>query len=77
MAEYIGKNNEYIYWRHVEGTWGQFGPDGRRVQFRKVAEARRVRAMAGTSGWRVIAPDENGEWVVGESDWPPLPPGQR
>jgi hypothetical protein len=77
MAEYIGKNNEYIYWRHVEGTWGQFGPDGRRVQFRKVAEARRVRAMAGTSGWRVIAPDENGEWVVGESDWPPLPPGPR
>jgi len=25
----------------------------------------------------VIAPDENGEWVVGESDWPPLPPGPR
>jgi hypothetical protein len=73
LAEYIGKNNEYMYWRHVESTWARYGPAGRR----KNAEARLARAQAGTSGWRVIAADENGEWVVGESDWPPLPPGPR
>ncbi len=28
----------------------------------------------GTSGWRVIALDENGEWVVGEFNWPPSLP---
>jgi hypothetical protein len=79
LAEYIRKNNEYCYWRHVEGTWGQYGPDGRRVQFRKVAEARLERAMADTWGWRNITRDENGEWVVGERDpdWPPLPRGPR
>jgi hypothetical protein len=77
MAEYIGKNNEYIFWRHVEGTVSRYGPDGRRIQYRKTAEARLKRAENGTSGWRRIAPDENGEWVVGESDWPPLPRGPR
>jgi hypothetical protein len=41
------------------------------VQFRKVAEARRDRAEFGTRGWRVIAVDEYGEWMVGEreADW--------
>lgn len=79
LAEYIRKNTEYGHWRHVEGTWGHFGPDGRRVQFRKVAEARLQRAIAGTWGWRDIKRDENGEWIVGDwdPDWPPLPIGPR
>jgi hypothetical protein len=77
LAEYIAKNNEFRNWQNVEATWGRFAPDGRRVQFPKVAEARRLRATAGTCGWRLIAPDENGEWAVGESDWPPLPRGPR
>jgi hypothetical protein len=77
MAEYIGKQNEYGMWRKVEATWGHFGPDGRSVQRPRLAAARLERAVAGTSGWRIITPDENGEWVVGESDWPSLPPGPR
>lgn len=77
--EYRAKYLEYWHWRSVEGTWGQFGQEGRRVQFRKVAEARRDRAEFGTRGWRVIALDEYGEWVVGEreAEWPPLPKGPR
>jgi hypothetical protein len=49
------------------------------VQFRKVAEARRDRAEFGTRGWRAIAVDEYGEWMVGEreADWPPLQEGPR
>jgi len=77
MADYIAKNNEYIHWRNVESTWAQYGPAGRRIQFRKVAEARLLRAESGTGGWRLIAPDENREWTVGETDWPPLPRGPR
>ena len=35
---------------------------------RKRAEARLARAPAyGTDGWRLIAPDDDGEWVVGEA----------
>jgi hypothetical protein len=77
--EYLAKYREYWHWRSVEGTWGHFGSEGRRVQFRKVAEARRERAKFGTRGWRVITLDEYGEWVVGEreADWPPLPKGPR
>jgi hypothetical protein len=79
ISEYYGKKCEYEHWRKVEGTWGHFGPDGRSVQRPKLAAARRDRAEYGTSGWRMITPDHNGEWVVGESDldWPPLPPGPR
>jgi hypothetical protein len=78
-SEFLAKHNEYCHWRNVEGTWGQFGLAGRWVQFCKVAEARLERAKFGTSGWRIITLDENGEWVVGEreTDWPPLPPGPR
>jgi len=77
--EYLAKYFEYWHWRTVEDTWVHFGPDGTRVQFRKVAEARRERAKFGTSGWRVITLDEYGEWVVGgrEAEWPPLPKGPR
>jgi hypothetical protein len=76
-SEYLGKSNEYRMWRHVEGTWGRYGPDGRSVQRPRLADARLARAARGVSGWRVFRPDENGEWVVGESDWPPLPVGPR
>jgi hypothetical protein len=77
--EYLAKYFEYWHWRTVEDTWVHFGPDGRWVQFCKVAEARRERAKFGTRGWRVITLDEYGEWVVGdrEAEWPPLPKGPR
>ena len=34
---------------------------------RKRAEARLARAAYGTNGWRLIEPDDDGEWVVGEA----------
>ena len=77
LAEYHGKTNEYGLWRKVESTFSRFGPDGRHVYRPRLAAARLERAAFGTSGWRVITPDENGEWVVGATDWPPLPPGPR
>jgi hypothetical protein len=77
LGEYLGKANEYRMWRHVESILSHFGPDGPHVYKPRLAEARLTRAALGTSGWRVISPDENGEWVVGESDWPPLPVGPR
>ncbi len=77
LSEYLGKSHEYRLWRHVEGTWGHFGPDGRSVQRPRVAAARLERAAYGTSGWRIISQDKSGEWVVGGSDWSPLPPGPR
>lgn len=79
LSEYRDKHDEYWAWRNVEGTWGQFGGAGKSVQYREVAKARLQRAACKTSGWRVIAQDENGEWSVGprEAAWPPLPSGPR
>jgi len=77
LTEHHGKTNEYGLWRKVESTVSHFGPDGRRIYKPRLAAARLERAAFGTSGWRVITPDENGEWVVGETDWPPLPSGPR
>ncbi|MBS4730121.1 hypothetical protein MSM1_17875 [Mycobacterium sp. SM1] len=77
LAEYIGKSKEYWLWRHVEGTWGRYGPDGRSVQRPRLAAARLERADYGTSGWRLITVGGDGGATVGESDWPPLPPGPR
>jgi hypothetical protein len=54
------------FWRKVESTVSHFvGPDGPRIYKPRLAAARLQRATFGTSGWRVIAPDESGEWVVG------------
>jgi hypothetical protein len=77
LDEYHGKTNEYNLWRKVEGTFSHFGPDGRSVYRPRLAAARLERAAYGTKGWRPFTPDENGEWVVGESDWGPLPEGPR
>jgi hypothetical protein len=77
LAEYHGKTNEYRFWRKVESTFSHFGPDGPRIYKHRLAAARLERAAFGTSGWRVIAPDESGEWVVGTTDWPSLPLGPR
>jgi hypothetical protein len=77
LDEYHGKANEYRLWRKVESTYSHFGPDGRQVYKPRLAEARLQRAAYGTSGWRVFTPDEDGEWVAGESEWPPLPEGPR
>jgi hypothetical protein len=79
LSEYLAKHNEYCLWRHVDRMSANFGMEGRRVQFRRVAEARLDRAKFPTSGWRLYRLDENGEWVVGErdTDWPPLPKGPR
>lgn len=79
IAEYYSKSMEFGHYLEVEGTVSQFGPDGRKVLRPRLAEARLRRAAFGTSGWRLIAPDANGEWVVGERDpgWPPLAAGPR
>jgi hypothetical protein len=61
----------------VESTFSHFGPDGRHIYRPRLAAARLERAAFGTSGWRVIGPDANGEWMVGETERPPLPLGPR
>ena len=76
LDEYHGKANEYGLWRKVEATFSQYGPDGRSVYRPHLAAARLERAAYGTRGWRLFTPDDD-EWVVGESDWGPLPPGPR
>jgi hypothetical protein len=73
LDEFHGKKNEYELWQKVESTFSHFGPDGRSVYKPRLAAARLERAAYGTKGSRVFTPDDNGEWVVGESDWGPLP----
>jgi hypothetical protein len=70
---------EFGYYLEVDSTVTRFGPDGGTVLRPRLAEARLRRAKFGTSGWRLIAPDDNGGWVVGDRDpdWPPLPVGPR
>ena len=79
ISEYRCKSQEFGYYLKVESTLSQYGPDGRSALRRPLAAARLERAGFGTSGWRSITWDEDGEWVVGEreADWPPLPPGPR
>ena len=79
ISEYRCKSQEFAYYLKVEGTLTQYGPNGRSALRRPLAAARLERAAFGTSGWRPITSDENGEWVVGDrdADWPPLPPGPR
>jgi len=77
LDEYQSKTNEYMQWRKVEATFGQFGPDGRAIYRSPLAAARLERAAYGTKGWRCFTPDADGEWIAGESDWDPLPIGPR
>ena len=65
LDEFLGKSNEYGHWLKVEHTMPEFGPDGRPVRGsfrRKRAEARQERAAFGTRGWRLIQPNEHGEF---------------
>jgi len=75
VDEYRNKSLEYGYWAGIGEAIAPHGPDGRSAFRRARAEARRERAAFGTSGWRDIVRDANGEWVVGERNpgWPPLP----
>ncbi len=77
LDEYQSKTNEYMQWRRVEATLGQFGPDGRAVYRPRLAAARLERAKHGTKGWRVFSPGADGNWIAGASDWDPLPEGPR
>ena len=79
ILEYRYKTMEFGLYLQLDAMVAQFGPDGRSVLRPRLAAARLERAKFGTSGWRIIVLDENGEWVVGERDagWPPLPPGPR
>ncbi len=77
LDEYQSKTNEYMQWRRVEATLGQFGPDGRAIYRPRLAAARLERAEHGTTGWRVFSPDADGNWIAGASDWDPLPEGPR
>jgi len=72
--EYVDKHNDFQYWYRVHEASAQYRALRNNDNLRKRVEARLERAKNKTGGWRIIAPDENGEWVVGESDWPPLPP---
>jgi hypothetical protein len=76
IFEYRSKSMEFGHYLELGATISQFGPDGPSVLRPRLAEARLRRAAFGTSGWRQITLDEEGEWVVGERDpaWPPLPP---
>jgi hypothetical protein len=72
--EYVDKHNDFQYWCRVHEASAQYRVLRNNYHLRKRVEARLERANNKTGGWRIIAPDENGEWVVGASVWPPLPP---
>ncbi len=75
--EYVDKQNDLGNWYRVHETAAQYRAARTSKYLRQRVKARLERAANKTGGWRIIAPDENGEWVVGESDWPPLPPDWR
>ncbi|SHQ49441.1 Uncharacterised protein [Mycobacteroides abscessus subsp. bolletii] len=79
ILEYRYKSMEFGLYLQQDAMLAQFGPDGRSVLRPQLAKARLQRAEFGTRGWRLIALDQNGEWVVGDRDanWPPLPTGPR
>jgi hypothetical protein len=72
--EYVDKHNDFLLWCKVHETSAQYRAVRDTRHHRQRVEARLERAKNKTGGWRIIAPDENGEWVVGESDWSPLSP---
>jgi hypothetical protein len=71
--EFVDKQNDLKRWYEVQEASAQYRALRNTHHLRKRVEARLERAENKTGGWRIIAPDENGEWVVNESDWPPLP----
>ena len=75
--EYVDKHNELTAWCKVHESSAQYRVLRNSENLRRRVEARLERAANNTVGWRIIAPDENGEWIVGESEWPPLPPDWR
>lgn len=75
--EYVDKHNDLDNWYRVHEASAQYAAVRTSEYLRQRVKARLRRASNKTGGWRIIAPDENGEWVVGESDWPPLPPDWR
>ena len=75
--EYVDKHNDLTAWYKVHEATAQYGVLRNSGNLRRRVEARRERAANKVDGWRIIAPDENGEWIVGESEWPPLPPDWR
>lgn len=74
LLEYVDKHNDLKRWYDVHEATAQYRALRNNHHLRKRVKARLERAENKTGGWRIIAPDENGEWVVGQSDWPPLPP---
>lgn len=77
MRDYLDKHNDFQHWYRVDEASREYRVLRNNFHLRKRVRARLDRAANKTGGWRVIAPDENGEWVVGESDWDPLPPDPR
>lgn len=75
--EYVYKHNDLSAWYEVHETASQYRVLRNSEHLRRHVKARLERAKIRNRSFRVIAPDENGEWVVGESDSPPLPPDWR
>jgi hypothetical protein len=75
--EFVDKHNDLKRWYDVHEASAQYRALRNNHHLRKRVEARLERAENRTGGWRIIAVDANGESVVGESDWPPLPPDWR
>jgi hypothetical protein len=72
--EFVDKHNDLKRYYDVHEASAQYRAVRSAENHRKRVEARLERAENKTGGWRTIAVDGNGESVVGESDWPPLPP---
>ena len=72
--EFVDKHNDLKRYYDVHEASAQYRMNRTSENHWKRVEARLERAENKTGGWRTIAVDGNGESVVGESDWPPLPP---
>ncbi len=74
IREFVDKHDDFLRWCRVHETSAQYRMKRSSENHRKRVEARLERAENKTGGWRIIAVGESGESVVGESEWPPLPP---
>jgi hypothetical protein len=72
--EFVDKHNDLKRWYDVHEASAQYRALRNNHHLRKRVEARLERARNKTVGWRIITVDPNGNGLVGDSDWPPLPP---
>jgi len=75
--EYVDKHNDLRNWYKVHETSSQYKVLRNLHHLKERVKARLERAANKTGGWRIITCDGDGVCVVGESEWPPLPPDPR